>query len=69
MGNTAGNRDGSIDWYLNGVHVGSYGAIRFQTGATVWQWIHYNLLYTGTSGSTPPSDQYNWWDDIYISGK
>ena len=69
VGNTAGNRDGSIDWYLNGVHVGHYTGIQFQSGNTVWNMFHYTLLYTGTNNSNPPADQYNWWDDIYISGK
>jgi hypothetical protein len=69
VGNTAGNRDGSIDWYLNGVHVGSYSGIQFQTGATLWNLMHYTLLYTGTNNSTPPADQYNYWDHIYISAK
>lgn len=69
VGNTAGNKDGKIDWYLNGVHVGSYSGIQFQTGNTTWNLFHYTLLYTGTNSSTPPADQYNFWDHIYISGK
>ena len=69
VGNTAGNRDGSIDWYLNGVHVGHYTGIQFQSGNTVWNMFHYTLLYTGTNNSNPPADQYNWWDHIYLSGK
>jgi hypothetical protein len=69
VGNTAGKSDGSIDWYLNGVHVGSYSGIQFQSGATVWNLMHYTLLYTGNVNSNPPADQYNYWDHIYISGK
>ncbi len=69
VGNTAGNADGSIDWYLNGVHVGSYKGIQFQTGNTVWNLMHYTLLYTGTNNSNPPADQYNYWDHIYLSAK
>jgi len=69
VGNTAGNRDGSIDWYLNGVHVGHYTGIQFQSGNTAWNLFHYTLLYTGTNNSNPPADQYNWWDHIYLSGK
>jgi hypothetical protein len=69
VGNTSGNADGSIDWYLNGVHVGSYKGIQFQSGNTVWNLMHYTLLYTGTNNSNPPADQYNYWDQIYLSGK
>jgi hypothetical protein len=69
VGNTSGNADGSIDWYLNGVHVGSYKGIQFQSGNTLWNLMHYTLLYTGTNNSNPPADQYNYWDQIYLSGK
>jgi hypothetical protein len=69
VGNTAGNADGSIDWYLNGVHVGSYKGIQFQSGNTVWNLLHYTLLYTGNNNANPPADQYNYWDHIYLSGK
>jgi hypothetical protein len=69
VGNTAGNADGSINWYLNGVHVGSYSGIQFESGNTTWNLMHYTLLYTGTNNSNPPADQYNYWDNLYLSGK
>src|SRR4051812_25396606 len=46
VGNTAGARDGSIDWYVNGIHVGSYSGIQFTSGAAVWGRFHYTMLYS-----------------------
>jgi hypothetical protein len=67
VGSTAGNTDGSIDWYMNGVHVGSY-AIRWETGATTWGRIHGTTIWGGV-GDTVPATMDVWWDHIYLSGK
>ena len=69
VGNTAGAADGSIDWYLNGVHVGSNSGIQFISGTCLWNLFHYTLLYSGSSGSNPTSAQDVYFDHIYLSGK
>jgi hypothetical protein len=69
VGNTAGNADGSIDWWVNGVHVGSYTGIQFTSGAAVWNLFHYTLLYSGNTQSNPQNAQDVFFDDIYLSGK
>ena len=67
VGNTAGNMDGSVDWWLDGVHVGSY-AVQWQTGATFWSRIHGTTIWGGT-GQIVPALQWVEWDHMYISGK
>jgi hypothetical protein len=69
VGNTAGARDGSIDWYVNGVHVGSYTGIQFISGAALWRTFHYTMLYSGSTSSNPRQDQDVFFDNIYLSGK
>ena len=69
VGNTAGNRDGSFDWYVNGVHVGSQSGIQFTSGAAVWNLFHYTLLYSGNVSSNPTNAQDVFFDHIYLSGK
>jgi uncharacterized protein YjdB len=69
VGNTAGNRDGSFDWYVNGVHVGSQSGIQFTTGAAVWNLFHCTLLYSGNVSSNPTNAQDVFFDHLYLSGK
>ena len=68
VGNSSGTADGSIDWYLDGVHIGSYSKIQFQTRAVTWNWLHYTNLWGG-AGGTVQSTMYLDWDDLYVSGK
>ena len=68
VGNTAGNADGSVDWWLDGVHVGSY-QIQWQSGAATWNLFHYTTIWGGVGGPNVPATQYKDWDDVYISGK
>jgi uncharacterized protein YjdB len=65
VGNIAGNADGSIDWYLDGVHVGSYSKIQFATNAAHWNQLHYTNLWNGT---TVPATQTLDFDHLYTSG-
>jgi len=67
VGNTAGKVDGSIDWYLDGVHVGSY-AIQWETGATTWGDVKYYNGWGGV-GDTVPATMTVDWDHVYVSGK
>ena len=69
VGNTAGASDGSIDWWVNGVHVGSYTGIQFIAGAALWNVFHYTMLYSGNVATNPTSAQDVFFDHIYLSGK
>jgi hypothetical protein len=68
VGNSAGNRDGSIDWYLNGVHVGSKTAIEYESGGTTWQRFSMAPVWGGI-GDTVPATMWIDWDHAYLSGK
>jgi hypothetical protein len=68
VGNSAGNRDGSIDWYLNGVHVGSYTTIQWEAGGTTWQRLSFAPVWGGIGGSVPAT-QWLDFDHIYLSVK
>jgi len=68
-GNSAGQSDGSIDWYLNGVHVGSINGLQFTSGATQWAEYRWYPVWGGNNGPSLPATQYQDVDDIYISGK
>jgi hypothetical protein len=67
VGNTAGNMDGSVDWWLNGVHVGSY-SVQWETGAVTWVRFHGTTIWGGTN-QTVPATMDVWWDHVYLSGK
>ena len=67
-GNTAGNADGSVDWYMNGVHVGSKSGLKITTTATAWTLLSFDPVYGGTGG-TVPADQWLDIDHVYLSGK
>lgn len=66
--NSAGTADGAIDWWLNGVHVGSYGGIQWSSAATLWSYVRIDPVWGGI-GDTVSSDQYMALDHYYISGK
>jgi len=68
VGNTSGSRNGSIDWYLDGVHIGSYSGIQFQSGAAVWTQLHYTNLWGGGGGTTAQAQTLDF-DHLYISAK
>jgi hypothetical protein len=70
QGNTAGTANGSVDWYLDGVHVGSVGGIQWTSGATSFDTFQFYPIWGG--GNTSPSitaTQTMDWDHVYISGK
>ncbi|HMH26010.1 MAG TPA: Ig-like domain-containing protein [Gemmatimonadaceae bacterium] len=68
-GNSAGQSDGSIDWYLDGVHIGSIRNLQFTSGATQWAEFRWYPVWGGNNGPSLPATQYQDVDDIYISGK
>jgi uncharacterized protein YjdB len=67
VGNTAGNQDGSIDVYVNGVHVTSK-AMQWETGSSTWGYFYYYPDWGGT-GDTVPYNMWLDWDHAYVSGK
>jgi uncharacterized protein YjdB len=68
-GNSSGQSDGSIDWYMDGVHVGSINGLQFTSGATQWSEFRWYPVWGGNNGPSLPATQYQDVDDIYISGK
>jgi hypothetical protein len=67
-GNSAGTRDGTIDWWLDGVHVGSYTGIQYVPGDATWDLMKWNPTWGGLGG-TVPADFTESMDHIYVSGK
>jgi hypothetical protein len=68
VSNTSGSRDGSVDWYLDGVHIGSY-AVQWQSGAAPWERFHFDAVWGGTGGYNVPATMTLDWDHVYLSGK
>ena len=68
VGNTAGTKDGSVDWWMDGVHIGSY-TIQWTTGATTWNLYHLSTIWGGSGGPNLPVTMTVDWDHVYISGK
>ena len=67
-GNSAGQADGTLDWWLDGVHVGSYSGIQYVPGAATWSTVKWNPTWGGLGGTVPAAFTESM-DDIYISGK
>jgi uncharacterized protein YjdB len=67
-GNTSGTRNGSVDWWLDGVHVGSLSSLQFTSSTTSWDTFEFRPVWGGV-GDTVPSTMTLDWDDVYISGK
>jgi uncharacterized protein YjdB len=68
VGNTGGNSDGTIDWWLNGVHVGSRTGLKMATTAAYWDVFEFRPIWGGL-GDTVPATQTLDWDHVYLSGK
>jgi uncharacterized protein YjdB len=67
-GNTAGNVDGAMDVYLNGVHVSHWTGIQYSSGTTAWDYFRIYPVWGGI-GDVVTADQYIRWDHVYMSGK
>ena len=67
-GNSSGAADGTVDWWLNGVHVGSYSGRQFTSGATVWGIFQFQPIWGGITDAVPATMTQDW-DHLYISGK
>jgi len=69
VGNTSGNADGSIAWWLDGVKIGEVLNLRFNSGATNWTMFKNCSTWGGVGGPNVPADQYLNVDHVYVSGK
>jgi len=67
-GNSAGTANGSMDIYLDGVHVTSVGGLQWTTGATAWNIFELYPVWGGI-GDTVPATMTADWDHVYLSGK
>jgi uncharacterized protein YjdB len=68
-GNSAGTADGSMDWFLDGVHIGSYTGIQWTTDATVFTHFNWDPVWGGIGPPNVPATQTMDWDYVYLSGK
>lgn len=68
VGNTVGASNGTLDWWVDGIHSGSYTGVTYTTGATLWDIYELRPVWGGAGDSVPATMTIDW-DDIYISGK
>jgi hypothetical protein len=66
---TPGGANGTIDWWINGVHVGHYTGIPYVPpgGSPTWEIFKWDPTWGGMGG-TVPADQFMYVDHIRISG-
>ena len=69
VGNTAGNSDGTFDWYIDGVHVGHASGLKITTTATGWDRFNFDPIWGGAGDQITTGDQWLDLDDVYLSGK
>jgi uncharacterized protein YjdB len=67
-GNSSGASDGAVDWWLDGVHVGSKTGLRFTSGATAWEIFSFTPVWGGIGDSVPSTMNFDI-DHVYVSGK
>jgi hypothetical protein len=68
-GNTSGSANGAVDWWLNGVHVGSVtSGVQFTPGTTSWNLYTFRPIWGGL-GDAVPSTMTLDMDHLYMSGK
>jgi uncharacterized protein YjdB len=68
-GNTSGSANGSMDWWLDGVHVGSVGGLQWSSGTTNWGIFEIYPVWGGVGGTPVASTMTFDWDHVYLSGK
>jgi hypothetical protein len=67
--NSAGTPNGSVEWWIDGVRVGSYQNIQVIPGAGGWEGVQWNPTWGGVGGPNVPAEQFMWMDHIYVSGR
>jgi uncharacterized protein YjdB len=66
--NTAGNADGYLDLWLDGVHITHVGGIKFQNTPPSWRSLHLAPVWGG-GGGTVTNTMHMDFDHLYFSGK
>jgi uncharacterized protein YjdB len=69
VGNTAGTADGSVDAYLDGVHITHVGGIQWSDTDGKWDTFEFRPVWGGTGSTLVQQTQTMDWDDVYLSGK
>jgi uncharacterized protein YjdB len=69
VGNTAGTANGSVDSYLDGVHIGHVGGIQWTAGDGKWDTFEFRPIWGGTGSTLVQQTQTMDWDHVYLSGK
>lgn len=69
VGNSASTADGTIDWYLNGTHVGHVTGIQWSSGAANFSQVSIFPVWGGSGDVVAGADQYIEFDQHYQSGK
>ena len=64
---TAGNADGRVDWWINGVLIGSVINIPITSVTALFNEIDWAPTWGGFSGATLTVDQQEWMDALYAS--
>jgi hypothetical protein len=67
-GNSSGAADGSVDWWLNGVHIGSQSGVQWTSGATSWGIFSLRPIWGGVGDVVSSTMTFDV-DHLYISGK
>jgi len=68
VGNTAGQADGTMDYWLNGVHIASFSGIQWTSSTTAWDIFEIRPVWGGV-GDVVSSTQTLDIDHVYLSGK
>jgi uncharacterized protein YjdB len=68
VGNTSGTANGSAEWWLDGVKVGSYSNMQFVSGSSTWEQLAWAPTWGGVIG-TVNSAMTESFDHIRVSGK
>lgn len=67
VANSAGQSNGILDFWLDGRKLGHYTNVRYNTGDAAWTPFQWSPVWGGV-GETVPADQFQYIDDLYISG-
>lgn len=67
-GNSSGSADGSVDWWLDGVHIASYSGRQFTSGATSWGIFQFQPVWGGVTDVVPATMTLDL-DHLHLSGK
>jgi len=68
VGNTAGAANGTVDWWLDGVKIGSHSGIQYVSGAGMWEGMNWSPTWGG-GGSVVSSTMSMSFDHFRMSGK